>query len=169
MGVANAQQYTISNHAAMRIRTRFNIVPTRVKAWVNRFLTGATFFQDGENFEDGKRQIFKKDDVLMVLNVDKFIVVTAYSYNPFDKTDGLSNEMIKLLQPSLKKIIGQEQINLRDSLDGLMLDLQLNYQSFQTHPQSVTYLKKYLTTIDEINKQIADSKAVIKDVHSLIK
>lgn len=168
MGVANAQKYTISKHAAMRIKTRFNIVPTRVKAWVNRFLTGATFFQNCNGSDGGTREIYKKDDVLMVLDVDKLIVVTAYQYNPFDKTNGLSDEMKKLLRPSLKKIIGREQVSLRDSLDGLMLDLQLDYQSFQTHPQSVTYLNKYLTTIDEINKQIADSKAVIKNVHSLI-
>lgn len=168
MGVANVQEYTISKHAAMRIETRFNIVPTRIRAWVNRFLTEAIFFQNCKGGQGGTREIYKKDDVLMVIDVDERVVVTAYQYNPLDKTSGLSNEMIKLLKPSLKKIISQEQINLRDNLDGLMLDLQLNYQSFQTHPKSVAYLQKYLATIDEINQQIADSKAVIKDVHSLI-
>jgi hypothetical protein len=169
MGVANAQKYTISKHAAMRIRTRFNIVPTRVKTWVNRFLTAATFFQTCNESEGGKREVYKKDDVLMVLDVEQFIVVTAYQYNPFDKTSGLSDDMKKLLRPSLKRIIGQQHINLRDKLDGLMLDLQLNYQSFQTHPQSMTDLQKYLATIAEINKQIADSQALIENVHNLIK
>lgn len=91
MGVPNSQKYTISKHAAMRIRTRFNVPSTKVSGWVQRFFSAAEFFQNSENSKNDELQIFKKDEVLLVLNVKEFIVVTAYPYNPFNKSNGLSD------------------------------------------------------------------------------
>jgi len=167
MGVPNSQKYTVSKHAAMRIRTRFNIPATKIQGWINRFMGEASFFKDGSGGEDGERRIYKKDDVLLVLNIDSYIVVTAYQYNPMNKTDGLSADVLDLLGPSLKEIAKQQRITLRDSLDGLMMDLQFDYQAFQSHPKSDKYFEKYLAKIDEINKQIAQSQSVIRDIDAL--
>ncbi|SRR5699024_2544824 len=167
MGVSNSQKYTISKHATMRIHTRFNIPKNRVKAWVDRFLAQATFFKECENSKSGELQIFKLDDVLAVLNVDEYIVVTAYSYNPFNKTNGLSDEMMNLLRPSLDNILAKEKIHLRDDLDGLMLDLQMDYQAFQNRPKSEKSFEKFLEGIDKINQRIETSQSLIRNIEKL--
>jgi len=56
---------------------------------------------------------------------------------------------------------------LRDSLDGLMMDLQFDYQAFQSHPKSDKYFENYLAKMGEINKQIDTAKSVIRDIESL--
>lgn len=169
MGVANSQKYTISKHAAMRIQTRFNIPQAKVHAWTNRFLTDAVFFQDCNAQQNDDLQIYKKDEVLMILNVKEFVVVTAYAYNPFNKSDGVSEAVLKLLQPSVKRLVKKQKVKLRDELDGLMMDLQIDYQSFQNHPESDELLQKYVSSIQKINTQIADSQALMKDFDVLKK
>jgi len=67
-------------------------------------MSEATFFKNGSDGEKGQRLIYKKDDVLLVLNVESYTVVTAYQYNPMNKTDGLSTDVLSLLGPSLKEI-----------------------------------------------------------------
>ena len=165
MGVSNIQKYTITKHAIMRIQTRFNIPKTKIPAWVTRFMNQATFFKTDDS--NDAIQIYKNDEVLMVLNVEEFTVVTAYPYNPFNKTNGLSKEIMHLLQPSLDKIVGEERVRLRDDLDGLMVDLQMTYLAFQTHPKSEVFLKEFLTGFDKINQRIKDSETLIKDIKGL--
>jgi hypothetical protein len=167
MGVPNSQKYTISKHAAMRIRTRFNVPPTKVPGWVHRFLGDAKFFQNDENSKDDEVQVYKKDEVLMVLNVKEFIVVTAYPYNPFNKTNGLSEAILEKLQPSLNSIVNKERVALRDDLDGLMMDLQMSFQAYQNHPRSDKMLQEYIRVLGQINARLDTSKALIKDIDEL--
>lgn len=167
MGVSNSQKYNISDHAKMRIQTRFNVPKTKIQGWVDRFMAKATFFKEDE--DNDKIQTYKMDDVLMVLNTEDYIVVTAYSYNPFNKTNGLSDDILQRLQPSLNRIISEEKVNLRNDLDGLMLDLQMEYQAFQAHPKSEKMFKEYLLGIDLINERIENSELLIKNINGLKK
>jgi len=164
MGVSKSQDYTLSKHAIMRIKTRFNIPATKVQSWTQRFLSGASFFKtdQDENF-----QTFKKDDVLMVLNVEKLIVVTVYPYNPFNKTNGLSENVLNKLQPSLDLIVNNEQMDLRDDLDGMMLDLQLSFQAYQSHPRSNKLLEGYVQDLDNINQRLEKAKTIIGEISGL--
>ncbi|MQS76241.1 DUF4258 domain-containing protein [Companilactobacillus halodurans] len=167
MGVSNSQKYTITKHAAKRIHTRFNISSTQIRGWVSNFLSEATFFQYSDEESDKSVQIFKKGDVLVVLNVENFTIITAYPYNPFNKTNGLSKDTVDKLQPSLDKIVAEEKIRLRNDLDGMMIDLQLSFQAFQNHPKSEVLLKKYIRSLKKINSRIETSKALIGDIEGL--
>ena len=168
MGVSNIQKYKISKHAAKRIQTRFNIPKTKVETWTHRFLSAATFFKN-EDEKNDEIQIFRSQDVLMVLDVEEYVVITAYPYNPLNKTNGLNPEILKLIRPSLQKLINDERIKLRDDLDGKMLDLQLAYSAYQNHPKTEEFLSEYEKIIVEITQRMEESQKVIDDIKNLTK
>lgn len=168
MGVPNSQKYKISKHATMRIRTRFNIPKTKVQTWTQRFLSEASFFKNNDDSKENI-QIYRDNDVLMVLNIEEYTVVTAYPYNPLNKTNGLNPEILKRLRPSLHEIIEGEQIRLRNDLDGKMLDLQLAYQAYQNHPKSKELLEGYSKVVNDIHRSLEMSQKLIDDVQNLVK
>ena len=105
----------------------------------------------------------------MVLDVEEYVVITAYPYNPLNKTNGLNPEILKLIRPSLQKLVNDERIKLRDDLDGKMLDLQLAYSAYQNHPKTEKFLSEYEKIIVEITQRMEESQKVIDDIKNLTK
>ena len=75
--------------------------------------------------------------------------------------------MMNLLRPSLDNILAKEKIHLRDDLDGLMLDLQMDYQAFQNRPKSEESFEKFLEGVDKINQRIETSQSLIRNIEKL--
>ncbi|MFR0515012.1 hypothetical protein ACLUYC_08025 [Limosilactobacillus mucosae] len=164
--LGNIQDITMTEHAMQRLKQRFGLTDKEMLKWTRRQLMAGKIVK--ENNEKGRLMV-QSDQIILIVDPMNRTLVTAYPLNHYG---GNSDEILDIdkekelrdyLQKPLKDYLKMQKQKYTALLDGLMMDLRMQYMEFQ-NSDSLTDL----AVIDKVESKVMEVEDAIHAYQSSV-
>lgn len=165
MGVPSFEQYTISDHAALRIKGRFAITENKVRGWALRVMQQSHYIAR----QEPNRVKYALGEIAIIVDEKDKILITVYPQftcaERSNNTD-INPEIKAEINKALKKYIHNQEENANAVLLGSMVTLQNKFQILNSGASLQEFekaLRKVNAKVDKINLKIENAEALINN------
>lgn len=164
MAIKNYQEYTITSHAQERVLTRFNITKSEIDKWMARLMSQCTYVEA----ENDRQFKYRKNDIVLIVDVKQKAVVTVYSINEHDDNPVKSHtnpEVQTVIKEAINRFVDTKRVNtaikIRESL-------QKAYEANQRMANPNTPHKFTNRAWDEFIEYFNEIRSIVDSTQSII-